>query len=348
VRIEKKVVSEFMGIGYVRKKNYFRYFSFVTLIIFCFQLTNDGFSQQVSQEVQTFPLEILATRSIVLYDFSISAKEAGQAQKTFAKIGIDAEAYFRYDVVFSGYDPKVAFEKYFNSRQISYLVLFQKQAEVYKIGFCVFDSKIGIRDNPTEIYKIENRDLSDLLQTLSKDSWNSGQKKNFLINETPETDIFVNPINGKRQDYYPLDLKVDKLAVPKFGISEMDTLLVRFFKDNYPMKYEFVDSLTSDEKLRGQSFAYVLCYIHTQAIDIKKLLGYDLLKEEKGMYSSVTYPKGQLQVKTLPEETSVYKFYARHTNNGNIFVGPKWDADINWLDALENYILGFEVTANIR
>ncbi|NJN41443.1 MAG: hypothetical protein HC811_03585 [Flammeovirgaceae bacterium] len=64
--------------------------------------------------------------------------------------------------------------------------------------------------------------------------------------------------------------------------------------------------------------------------------------------SSVTFPNGQLQLKTIPKETVVYKYYIRHIDSGNTFLGTKWDADIRWEDALRNHIKNFKAELNIN
>lgn len=91
----------------------------------------------------------------------------------------------------------------------------------------------------------------------------------------------------------------------------------------------------------------MLCFVNTRGQAAKEVLGYDLSKGEKS-YASIAYPDGQLQLKILPRDQSVYKFYFRHIDNGNVFLGTKWDADINWLDALRNHILGFKQEVKIN
>jgi hypothetical protein len=91
----------------------------------------------------------------------------------------------------------------------------------------------------------------------------------------------------------------------------------------------------------------VLCFVHTRGQAAKEALGYDLSKGEKS-YASITYPEGQLQLKILPKEEVVYKFYFRHIDNGNVFLGTKWDADTAWLDALRNHVMGFRQEAKIN
>jgi hypothetical protein len=47
---------------------------------------------------------------------------------------------------------------------------------------------------------------------------------------------------------------------------------------------------------------------------------------------------GEPQIKTIPIEVPVYKFYIKHLEYGNIFLGNKWDADQTWQVALANHL----------
>jgi len=186
-----------------------------------------------------------------------------------------------------------------------------------------------------------------LLTTALQDSWRSQKKSNYLVNEFPEMDIVVDPIRGRRQEFYAIDLKVDNLAVIKFGNEEMDKQLEQFFVDNYSLRYKMVDAGSDETELRRKGFHYVLHYVHTRGQAAKEVLGYDMSKGEKN-YASITYPNGQLQLKIIPREEIIYKFYFRHIDNGNVFLGTKWDADTNWLDALRNHVLGFKQEAKLN
>ena len=167
------------------------------------------------------------------------------------------------------------------------------------------------------------------------------------MNEFPETDITIDPIKGNRQEFYAIDLKVDNLAVPKFGNETSDKELEQVFQAMYPLKYKITEAGTDEQELHKQGFHYVLCFVHTRGKAAREILGYDMSKPETA-YASITFPLGQLQLKTIPEETEVYKFYFRHIDNGNVFLGTKWDADIQWQDALKNHIMAFKAEAKIN
>jgi hypothetical protein len=55
-----------------------------------------------------------------------------------------------------------------------------------------------------------------------------------------------------------------------------------------------------------------------------------------------------VQLKNIAANTVVYKFYVRHIDSGNIFLGTKWDADTTWQDALKNFIGGFKAELKIN
>ena len=55
---------------------------------------------------------------------------------------------------------------------------------------------------------------------------------------------------------------------------------------------------------------------------------------------SVVYSSDQMQLKTIPADERVYKFYFKQLQNGNIFLGTKWDADPSWMQALINQVRG--------
>ncbi len=295
---------------------------------------------------ETVPGDLLVSRAVVLYDPAFTRNELEEVQKSFQQIGIDAVAYFEKDVVNAGKDVTKAFAEYFISRQIKYLLYLDKTSKGFQLTGPVFNQKNNLFD-PLPTWRVQNERLPELLRTVFQDSWRSQKKQNFLVNEYPETDIVIDPIKGKRQEFYAIDLKVDELAVPKFGNDAMDKELEQFFASNYPWKYKITEAGIDERELRKQGFSYVLCYIDTRGVAAREILGYDMTKSESA-YASITFPGGQLQLKTIPADKPVYKFYFRHIDNGNVFLGNKWDADITWQDALRNHVLGFKSELKIN
>jgi hypothetical protein len=289
---------------------------------------------------EAVPKDLLATRSIVLYDYTCKQAELEEMQKAFQQIGIDAVAYFESDIVMAGSDVTKAFSDYFSARQIKYLLFFEKVSEGYQLIGVPFDGSKGLFDPKLPAWRVQKERLNELLRTVFQDSWRGQKKQNFLVNEFPETDINVDPSPGTRQQFYAIDLKVDNLAVPKFGDPVMDAELEKFFAENYTLKYKLTEKGADEKALRKEGFLYILCYVHTRGRAAKALLGYPQSGIES-LYASITFPNGQLQLKTLPADADVYKFYVRNLVSGNIFLGTKWDADVTWQEALRNHIIGF-------
>ena len=314
--------------------------------LFCTPVLSQSPVSARLQFIENPPTDLLASRSVVLYDYTFKLSELQEIQKAFQQIGIDAIAYFERDVVLAGKDATKAFAEYFASRQVKYLVFFEKPPNGFQFIAIPFDPKQGLFDVTVPAWRVQKELLKDVLLTVFQDSWRRQKKQNFLINEFPETDLTVDPIKGNRQEFYAIDLKVDNLAVPKFGNEVMDKELEQLFQAHYPLKHKITEAGADEQDLRRQGFQYVLCFVHTRGKAAREILGYDVSKPETA-YASITYSSGQLQLKTIPEETEVYKFYFRHIDNGNVFLGTKWDADVKWQDALRNHIMGFKAEAKI-
>ncbi|HQQ95625.1 MAG TPA: hypothetical protein PLX35_00105 [Cyclobacteriaceae bacterium] len=316
------------------------------LVSFIFFLTLFRSSLAQNQSfTEVVPADLLATRSVLLYSPSFTSEELNQTQQAFQQIGIDAVAYFEQDVVTAGKDVVKAYTEYFISRQIRNIIFLDKEIDSYALRAALFNQKTSLVDAGT-VWRVEQPKLTELLRNVFQDTWRSQKKKNFLVGDSPETDIVVNPILGNRKELYAYDLKVDQLAVPRFGNEEMDKQLAQFFQDNYPLKYKLTDPGTDEKELRRSGCAYILCFVRTRGVAARQVLGYDMNQRETA-YASITFPGGQLQLKTLPAQTEVYKFYFRHIDNGNVFLGNKWDADEEWLDALRNHVLGFKTDAKM-
>jgi hypothetical protein len=295
----------------------------------------------------TPPANLLSSRSVALFDYTLTSAELVEFQRGFQRIGIDAIAYFTKDVVTAGKDPLKAYSQYFEERQISFLLLIEKGSYGYRFTATAFNHKPSLADAGQPAWQVSQPKVNELLTNILQDAWRSQKKSNYLINDFPETDITVDIVKGRRQEFYAIDLKVDNLAVPKFGNETMDAALEQFFSANYPLKYKLVDAGSDEQALRRQGFLYVLCFVHTRGEAAKEVLGYDMSKGEKS-YASIAYPEGQLQLKILAKDEVIYKFYFRHIDNGNVFLGTKWDADSNWLDALRNHVLAFKQEAKIN
>lgn len=288
------------------------------------------------------PETILSGRAFVLTSYNLSEKEIQKIHAGLVKTGIDALGYIDVDKLFAGADVTQAFVKYFQNREVANLIFALKNSQGYELMITPLENLPGGNTGkpavPISVWKTQDRLLDEALMTLYRTALAGRRKQNLLINELPETDLTIPVITGNRSELYAYDLKVDGLAVQKFGDEKMDAELEEIMK-SYPFKYQLVDAALPEAELRKQGSLYLLRHIHTRGPAAKQLLGYDVSKGESALVS-VTYPNGQEQIKTIAADVEVHKFYVRHIEFGNVFLGPKWDADTTWQQALKNFIKG--------
>jgi hypothetical protein len=289
----------------------------------------------------SLPEKLLGTRTAGFYHYALSPKELQEVQQSFQRTGVDAIIHFELDKLFASKDVTKAFSDYLAKREISNLVFIEKNDEIYRITVTTFTAQGDILTPRQAAWSTSNRLLTEALKALLRTAANSQKKQNLLINDMPETDATINPIVGKRNEFYASDLTVDPLAVPKTGNEAIDKELEEIFNNNYPLKFKMTEPGIAEKELRRQGQLYVMGFIYCRGSVAKELLGYDMSKSESALLS-ITYPDGQQQLKNLPSNTPIFKFYFKHIDSGNVFLGTKWDADTTWQQALLNHIRGMK------
>lgn len=285
------------------------------------------------------PEKIMSGRSVVLYSPLLTKKEINDLHAGLVRSGIDAVVYFEIDRVFAGPDVEDAFNKYFSTREVECLVICDKQENKYSVTITPFNAKAGFVEQGQSAWSTSDAYLKEVLRQLYSQALNTYKKENLLISEVPELNLNVNIFTARRTEAFATDLKVDGLAVQKFG-DERDAALEEIMK-SYPFKYKLVDADIPEPELRKQGLFYILRFVHSRGPAAKELLGYEVREGETALVS-VTYDNGVERVKTIPAETPVYKFYFRQIEFNNVFLGTKWDADVSWQKGLQNFIMGFK------
>jgi hypothetical protein len=296
----------------------------------------DAFINRLSF-TETVPAGLLATRAVVLYEEGISQKDLQETQKAFQQTGIDAVAYFVTDYLLAGADPQKAFTDYLVVRNISFLIFFDKEKQNYRLTFIRINGKNDLVNPDAPAWRQSNPVLNELLITISRFALSNQKKQNLLINDFPETDIPIKYFTGRRNETYTAMVKSFKVAVPKFGNDKADADLEQLLEDYFPVKYELVDPTLSESELERRGFIMVLRFIHTRGIVAKKILDYDISQIANSI-ASVMVIDGQAQLKTIASVETVYKFYIKHLEYDNVFLGNKWDADTIWQIALANHL----------
>jgi len=308
--------------------------------------TQDQWIEQLNLK-GALPEKLLSTRTAVFYDYTLTQKELLDAQQYFQRTGIDAVAYFELDMVMAGKDVTRAFADYVLKREVTNLIFIEKRDSDYRIAATAFNGKESVIDPSQQAWSATNKVLTEALKELYKTASSQQKKINMLINELPETGLTIDPIMGKRNEFFAIDAKVDPLAVPKTGDEQVDKELEEIFNNNYSLKFRMTLKEVTEKEMRKQGLLYVLCVIRTRDVVAKDLLGYDMTSAESALVS-VTYADTQQQLKNIPSNTIVYKFYFKHIDSGNVFLGTKWDADLTWQQALLNQLKGMKAELHLN
>lgn len=293
----------------------------------------------------SLPEKLLSTRSVVFYPYRMTLKELEMVQDYFERTGIDAVVYLETDLLAAGRDPSVALAEYLNAREIKHIVILDKQ-DGYGIYIAEYNNLATLFEEGQSAWHKKQRALDVLLQDLFRTANTSLVRENMLINEFPELSMPLNLFKGRRSDFFAIDLKVDPLAIPKFGNEAMDRELEEIMK-SYPYKYKLTEPGLSEAQIRKDGSYYVLRFVYARDRAAQNLLGYDGTRSQSAIVS-VTYPEDKPQLKNIPANTMVYKFYFKHIDSGNIFLGTKWDADLTWQQALINQIRAFKAELKVN
>lgn len=292
------------------------------------------------------PDKLLSTRSAVFYDYRLSGKELHELQDYFQRSGIDAVVYFELDMLVAGRDVTRAFADYLTRREVSNVFFVEKYENDFRITCTQFNGKESVVDKGQKAWSIRNAVFLELVKTVYRQA-SSQPRQNLLINPEPETTLAINPIPGKRNEFFAIDAKVDPLAVPMTGDPAVDAALEKIFADTYSLKYKLTPPGTSEKDLRKQGLLYVVCVIRTRNAVARELLGYELKAAETEL-TSTSYPDAVPQAKRISANTTVYKFYFKHIDSGNVFLGTKWDADEDWQQALLNQLRGMKAELRLN
>lgn len=334
------------------------------------------------------PKYLTSTRTAVLISVPMSdanpnirtnwRKLAEEIHPRLRDMKIDAVAYFNIDDVFSGVGPAEVFSKNLTSREIKYILLVEQlrsteengSEDIFRFTVTPFNDKPTFISQNSNAWRVEDIGLKPALKKLFNGVYRAELKmENYLIPDIPELFDDVDIFQAKRIETYAMDLKVDKLYVPKFerliieDSSKMDEHTIKLIADfnheidqknqkleqimsTYPLKYELVDAYTDDDiySLGGQ---YALMRLEAPGSTIKGFLDY---KKEVGenMYASIKAVDLGSTVRRLPVDAVVSKYYVKHVYTKDIYTGLKWDADLTWEEALKNFIYNMKDVLKVK
>ena len=295
------------------------------------------------------PAELLSSRSAVLFSSQYSQKELEEIQKGFQQIGVDAVSYVESERALAGRDLMNAYSRYFVKRNIKFLIFMKKDKQEYQFYFVSFNATSHWTDLDPSAWFVHSYNLSGILQTIYRSVISTQKRQNFLVNDYPERSGPLGAISGnaRRDENLAPNVRVLKLAVPKTGDARADIELETYLKENFQVKYELVEPNVEEKDLLQSGFIYMLRFIHAPGSLAKEILGYDMNKAESA-FMSASYPGGTLQLKTIPSENTIYKFYIKHIEDDIFYLGLKWDADVTWQEALKNHVDGYRAAGRLN
>jgi len=298
-----------------------------------------------------------------------------EAHAVFTKAGIDVVGYYSLKQVFAGKDSQYGFSEAWKKREIENIIIisrvvFQKKnKEVtrYVVLATAFNGKSSFFSNGQIGWKSQGKDFEKALNRVAVAA-NKYKRENLLINEEPEYFNDVKMVWGEHVEGYLTDLDFGKLAVPIFKTIEIpnpkptgliNNLVAKQVEESnalnaknnkileeklkaYNYEYELVFGETSDIDLSKDGFSYVLLRMYSPGVDIKRLLNYSI-NEDQETYTTQIYKEGKLTVRRIPANGLVYKYYIKHLRTGNIYLGPNWDADETWSEALDHMLYNVNV-----
>lgn len=330
-------------------KRFIQILVFVLLLpvgAFCQGDAVEAFIKSVNASANMLPEKLLATRTVVVHSSNFTEKEYQTLQTEFQKMGVDAVAYFDADLFFAGKDVEAGLYDYLMQRDISNFLFAKKQGNQFEIAVTRFNKKTDWVDVNQPAWSDKSENLISLLRSLYRRAWGEQQKQNLLINDYPERDLPFSIFKGRRSEFFAIDLKVDKLAIPVVRFLRDTTSLMQVMQ-HYPLKFGLTEYNWTTQKLRQEGYLFELCYIYAKGRLARSLLGYEI-KEGETAFVSLSFAEGKSQLRTHQADVYVYKFYVRHLPSGNIFLGTAWDADPDWKKALENHIMAFKTELKLN
>jgi hypothetical protein len=293
------------------------------------------------------PDKLLAGKSVVIFHPQVDQPALRETQTAFQAIGIDAVAYYPSDWVLANEDVARAFAGGWAARGISFLICMEKNPAGYEFYFMPFNGKPTLVEKDQPAWRVAHPILNELLLTVYRSAWAVQKKENNLINSVPETGAIPDFVEGRRLEIFATDVRIDPLAVPLTNDSTLNRQLRRFFQEQYPFRYQFVRLPDNERDLRRQGFQLILKHVYGRGIALRQVLLYSATGQETS-YASTVFPNGLSQIKTIPADRPVYKFYIKQIEAGNVYLGPRWDADEDMLSALRNHIKGLKAELRVE
>lgn len=324
-----------------------KHYIFLFLLLFA---SLKGFSQEAFpffDKSNQLPKDLLSNRAVVFMNVNSLKweKEAQKIHDNFITIGVDAVAYYALSDIMSGEDATTAFYSDINERSIESLLIVHQSSTGFEFYATKIPTEGGFFQKGMQAFYLQASSLKELGKELELQVDKADlQRENFLIIDTPEVFKRTHVIKSRRVENFNPDVKVDKLAVPKFensimlnvDIEKANAELDSIMTEHYPFKYGLVDPAMSTEELIRNGYLMVLKKLENNGESLRRMLGYQLTEGETLLISVRKGNNGQVMKYGTSEH--VNKYYMQQLHTKDIYLGSDWDAGISWQEALINHI----------
>ncbi|GJM30032.1 MAG: hypothetical protein DHS20C17_26670 [Cyclobacteriaceae bacterium] len=248
---------------------------------------------------------------------------ADELHKNLMTLYIDAVAYYRWRDLNAGYDATGSYLTALADREISQIIVLEIARNSYDIYIIPTDLESPeLLDLSQPAWHASGSSLEGVMENLTAVARRTDlERENFLISESPELFYDTSIFAKNRFESFQPDLKLDKLAVPLFYGTDVespehqwDQELKEIMRSQYPFTYELVAANMTEDLMQKAGFHYVLRYLHAEEQTLRTLLDYQ-------------GPADQ------PTQIA-YKYYFKHLITGDIYLGDTWDSRPDWQQAL--------------
>ena len=330
----------------------------------------------LNSEAVGIPKDLQTSKSIVVISIQDDDTKvrgdwetiAEQAHFYIRKLGIDAVLYFYIDDLIAGYDVQLAIAAQMNAREVKNIFMLSKDVVNGKDQFIgvltTYNQRPNFISNNQAAWKSQTTDMEILFRNLARAIDNAAlTMENLLIMDSPEYFQGVDIIRGKRFESFNTDLRIDRIAIPQFldlpipensGDQSTEKIVALINEENannlsrnaqleqlmsdYSYKFAIVPYEYDEKKLLTKGFQFVLMRINSSGKNVRKLLGYDINDEVDALVTIKKDKEQNVSIKSIPIDGMIYKYYVKHINSGDIYLGEQWDGNDNWQDALNNHI----------
>jgi len=270
---------------------------------------------------------------------------AERFQQMFEEQGVDVVMAFRQLDLLSGREPWAAFENLMVSRGIRYLInLIENSDGTFTVSIASLPEQAPLLGAQLPAYSLTAGDLESLVTNLRLEIIRADlSRENFMVLGTPEFFEDVPMITKNRYESFPLDLRLDKIAIrwPDDAGDDFKQQFGEYMDSLYPHQFGFVPAVWTDQQIRNEGYQYTLNWVYATGYSLKKVFNYEIKEGENSYITFMTLGPNKKDIKSIPIYTPVYKFYMRHIVTGDIYLGKEWDADLDWMDALKHHVYNY-------